>query len=175
MNEANYRMSFDDRRQYAYNKAQELLENDNDVFVEACEELDAWDGFLGDDRCYDMDMIDEFFSRPSELVELMDDFNSNDSYFYYTAYGHVSTCDDKYEVYSDNFSVEEVLDKLIEDYNNISIYSNDSLKEVLEILYNEDFGIEDGWEYDEDNWDGEEYTDEPEETDDEFMNRIDDI
>jgi hypothetical protein len=34
-----------------------------------------------------MDEIDEFFSRPSELVELMDEFDPNEQYFYYTAYG----------------------------------------------------------------------------------------
>ena len=104
MNSENYRMDFDERKQYVYDKAIDILESDEDVFVEACEELDNWDGFLGDSRCEDMDMIDEFFDKPSDLLDKMDDFNSDDSYFYFTAYGYVSTTDSKYTVYSDDFS-----------------------------------------------------------------------
>ena len=175
MNPNNYKMDYNERKQYVYDAAYDLLENDNDAFVDACEELDNWDGFLGDTRCYELDMIDEFFSHPSELLDAMDDFNSNDSYFYYTAYGYVSTCDDKYDHYSDDFSVDDVLDKLIENYSHIDIYNNDTLDNLLEVLANEDFGIEEDWAYDEDNWDGEDYTDEPEETDEEFKERIDNM
>lgn len=171
MNEANYRMDFDERRQYVYDRAYELLESDTDAFVDACEELDNWNGFLGDTRCYELDMIDEFFSRPSELLDKMDDFNSNDSYFYYTGYGYVCTTDDKYDHYSDDFSVDDVLDALIENYSHIDIYNNDTLDNLLEVLANEDFGIEYGWEYDE----ADDEDDMPEETDDEFTERIDEI
>ena len=171
MNEANYRMDFDERRQYAYDRAYEILEGDTDAFIDACEELDSWNGFLGDTRCYSMDMIDEFFSRPSELLDKMDDFQYSDEYFYFTGYGNVSTTDDKYDRYSDDYSVDDVLDALIENYSHVDIYNNDTLDNLLEVLANEDFGIEDGWEYDEDM--GED--DEPEETDDEFMERIDEI
>ena len=168
MNEANYRMDFDERRQYAYDRAYEMLSNDSDLFVEACEELDCYNGFLGDDRCESMDMIDEFFSRPSELLDKMDDFNYSDEYFYFTGYGNVSTCDDKYDHYSDLYSVDEILDELIDNYSHISI-SDSSLENILEVLANEDFGIEDGWCYDEDM----DEDDEPEETDEEFTDRID--
>lgn len=171
MNEANYRMDWDDRRQYAYDRAYEILENDEDAFVEACEELDDWDGFLGDSRCYNMDEIDEFFSKPSELLDLMDDFDYSDEYFYYTGYGYVSTCNNKYSHYSDDYSVDDVLDKLIEEFNHVDFYENPSLKDVIEVLYREDFGIEEDWAYDEDM----DEDDEPEETDEEFMERIDNI
>ena len=171
MNEANYRMGWDERRQYAYDYAYTLLENDTDAFVNACDELDSWDGFLGDDRCETMDMIDEFFSKPSELLDRMDAFDPNHEYFYFNGYGYLESCDDKYEHYSDIYTVKEVLDKLIDEYNHVDIYENDSLKSVLEVLYNEDFGIEDGWEYDEDM----DEDNAPEETDDEFMERIDSI
>lgn len=170
MNEANYRMDWNDRRQYAYDKAYEILENDEDAFVEACEELDNWDGFLGDSRCYNMDEIDEFFSKPSELLDLMDDFDYNDEYFYYTGYGYVSTCDNKYSHYSDDYSVDDVLDELIDNYNHVDLTENSELNELLTILVNEDFGIDYDWEYDE-----AEEDEEPEETDDEFMERIDNL
>ena len=171
MNEANYRMDFDERRQYVYDKAYEILEGDTDAFVDACEELDNWNGFLGDTRCYDMDEIDEFFSRPSELLDKMDDFQYSDEYFYFTGYSNVSTTDDKYDHYSDDFSVDDVLDALIENYSHVDIYNNDTLDNLLAVLANEDFGIEEDWAYDEDM----DEDDEPEETDEEFTERIDEI
>jgi hypothetical protein len=170
MNE-DYRMDFDERRQYAYDKALEILNDEDDAFDEACEELDNWNGFLGDDRCYSMDEIDEFFSRPSELVELMDEFDPNEQYFYYTAYGYVNTTDNKHSVYSDDFSTEDVLDALIDNYSHVDLTESNELNEVINVLVNEDFGIDYDWNYDE--VDSED--DMPEETDDEFMERIDSI
>ena len=170
MNSENYKMDFDERKQYVYDKAKELLEDDEDVFVEACEELDNWNGFLGDIRCMEMDMIDEFFNKPSDLLDQMSDFNTSDSYFYFTIYG-VCTTDDKHSVYSDDFSVEDVLDALIDNYSHVDLREDNRLNELLDVLTSEDFGIEEGWEYDEDM----EEDDMPEETDDEFMERIDDI
>lgn len=169
MNKENYTMDFDERKQYVYDKAIEVLEEDEDAFVEACEELDNWDGFLGDSRCESMDMIDEFFNKPSELLDQMNDFNPTDSYFYFTVYG-VSTTDDKHEVYSDDFSADDVLDELIDNYNHVDLTENSELNELLTILVNEDFGIDYDWEYDE-----AEEDEEPEETDDEFMERIDNL
>ncbi len=157
-------MDFEERKQYVYDKAIDILD-DEDVFVEACEELDNWNGFLGDSRCEDMDMIDEFFNKPSDLLDKMDDFNSSDSYFYFTVYGYVNTADDKYSVYSDDFSAEDVLDALIDNYSHVDLREDNRLNELLDILTSEDFGIDEDAEEDE----------EPEETDDEFMKRIDDI
>ena len=170
MDREDYNMDFEARREYVYDKAVEILESENDDFDEACEELDNYNGFLGETRVYPMDMIDEFFNHPSELVEKMDDFDPNHDYFYFTVYGYVDTADDKHSVYSDEFSAESVLDDLIDNYANVNL-SNNALEELVGILAREDFGIEDGWEYDE--VDSED--DMPEETDDEFMERIDDI
>lgn len=169
MNKENYTMDFDERKQYVYDKAIEVLEEDEDAFVEACEELDNWDGFLGDSRCESMDMIDEFFNKPSELLDQMNYFNPTDSYFYFTVYG-VSTTDDKHGIYSDDFSADDVLDELIDNYNHVDLTENSELNELLTILVNEDFGIDYDWEYDE-----AEEDEEPEETDDEFMERIDNL
>ena len=169
MNREDYNMDFETRRQYVYDKAIEVLEDDEDAFVEACEELDNWDGFLGDIRCESMDMIDEFFNKPSDLLDQMNDFNPTDSYFYFTVYG-VSTTDDKHGVYSDDFSADDVLDALIDNYSHVDLTENSELNELLTILVNEDFGIDYDWNYDE-----AEEDEEPEETDDEFMERIDNL
>jgi hypothetical protein len=170
MNKENYTMDFDERKQYVYDKAIDILESDEDAFVEACEELDNWNGFLGDIRCMEMDMIDDYFDKPSDLLEKMDDFNYDNEYFYFSAYGYVNTTDDKHGVYSDDFSADDVLDELIDNYNHVDLTENSELNELLTILVNEDFGIDYDWEYDE-----AEEDEEPEETDDEFMERIDNL
>lgn len=174
MNENNYRMDWDERKRYAYDRAYELLEGDTDAFVEACNELNAWDGFLGEDECIPMWEIDGFFTKPSELLDAMDDFNPTDEYFYFHN-GNLESCDDVYEHYSDIYSVDEVLDKLIDEYNHVRLNENASLNEVLEVLFAEDFGIDYDWSNDYGENDEVPEEDEPEETDDEFMERIDNL
>ena len=164
--ERTFEMSYDERAEHVREAIAEVLENDTDAFVELCEELDSWNGFLGDARCYDMCEIDEFFSKPSELLDKMNDFDINDEYFYFDVYG-VTTASDKYDVYSDNVSVDDVIDAIEDCYNHITITENRSLDELCEILFNEDFGID--YDYDETD------DDEPEESDEEFTQRIADI
>ena len=170
MNREDYNMNFEARRQYVYDKAIDILEDEDDTFDEACEELDCWNGFLGDERCYEMDMIDDFFNRPSDLLDKMSDFDYTDDYFYFTVYG-VTTTDDKHDVYTDNFSAEDVLDALIDNFSHVDLRESNELNELLDVLTSENFGIEDDWSYDE--VDSED--DMPEETDEEFMERIDNI
>lgn len=170
MNLENYKMDYDERKQYVYDKAHELLEGDEDVFCEAVEELIQWNGFI-DEECFYMDEIDEicYGMKPSELIEKMtSDFCSGDKYFYFSIYGLEST-DSKYDVYSDNTTVDEVLDELIDNYHKISLLGQ--LDEYISIIANEDFGIEEDWEGDEDM----DEDDLPEETDEEFTDRIDSI
>ena len=171
MNEMDYRMDWSDRRDFVREKLTELFEDDHDAFVEACEELDNWNGFLGDIRCEPMDMIDEFFSRPSALLDKMDDFDYNDEYFYFTAYGYVSTTSDAYDIYSNEHDTDELIDELESNYLHVDLTVNDAIKELLEVYYRDDYGIEEDWEYSEDM----DEDDIPEETDDEFMDRINDM
>lgn len=169
MNLENYRMDYEDRKKYVYDRALDLLEDD-DTFCEAVEELIRWNGFI-DVECFPMSDIDEicYGMKPSELIEKMtSDFNSNDDYFYFSIYGLEST-DSKYDVYSDNTTTSEVLDELIDEY--CRVHLSGQLDEYVSILANEDFGIEDGWEGDEDM----DEDDMPEETDDEFMERINNL
>ena len=155
-------MTFEERRNYVYDNAHYILENDESAFVSACEELDSWDGFLGDDKVYNMEDFNELMSgkSPLEIAQTIEDndFSTNDDYFMFTIYGVKST-DDKYDVYSSNYSVDNVLDELIDKYSHITFY-NKSLEDLVEILSEEDFGIDE---------EGEEET----ETDEEFTERID--
>ena len=57
----------------------------NDSFSNVCEDLDSYDGFLGDNRIYPMDELDDLLcgKKPSEVLQMVDtdNFNYNDDYF----------------------------------------------------------------------------------------------
>lgn len=170
MNLEDYKMDYNDRRQYVYNKALELLHEDDDALVEAVDELSSYNGYL-EERAYDMDEIDEILGdmKPSDVIDkLSSDFKSNHKYFYFSIYGLEST-DDKADYYRGEVDEDDVLDNLIEYYYNVHI--SGQLDEYISILANEDFGIEEDWEGDEDM----DEDDLPEETDEEFTDRIDSI
>lgn len=167
MNELNYRMDYDARRQYVRDALAEYLENDDDAFVEAVEELIHWNSFI-DIEIFSMYEIDEicYGMKPSELIEKMtSDFNSSDDYFYFSIWG-LESCNDRAELYHNECDIEDVIDGIEDYYKNLS-FSDSKLNALSEVLYNDDFGINIGWEYDEDDEDSK-----PEETDDEFKDRI---
>lgn len=105
-----------------YDAIQTKYETDMSDFIsntkavqEALENIDSYNGVLGDDRYYPMDMIDDFFidKKPSEILsELSVSFNYNDDYFQFTPYGMVST--NKVD-YVDDLGYEYVLD-ILEEY-----------------------------------------------------------
>lgn len=168
MNEANYRMDYYERRDYVRDALASYLEEDDDAFVEAVQELISWNGFI-DVEAFPMDEIDEYCygMKPSELIEKMtSDFDSSDEYFYFSIWG-LESCNDRAELYHNECDEDDVIDA-IEDYYNHLSFSDSKLDALSDILYNGDFGIDIDWEYDEDDEDNE-----PEETDDEFMERID--
>lgn len=163
--ERTFEMDFEQRAEHVREAIAEVLENDTDTFVDVCEELDSWNGFLGDARCYDMSEIDEFFNKPSDFLDKMgSDFDSCDEYFYFDL-GYVTTASDKYDVYSDAVSVDDVIDAIEDCYNHLYI-ADTTLNELCEILFKEDFGIDE--DFDEE--DIEDY-----ESDEEFIQRIADI
>ena len=168
MNELNYRMDYDTRREYVRTILAQYLKDDDNAFVEAVSELIVWNNFI-DIEAFPMDEIDEicYGMKPSELIEKMtSDFNSSDEYFYFSIWG-LESCNDRAKLYHDECDIIDVIDAIEEDYSHLS-FCDSKLDELSSILYNGDFGIDEDWEYDEDDEDNE-----PEETDDEFINRID--
>lgn len=93
----------------------------NDSFSRVCEELDSYDGFLGDDRIYSMDELDDLLydKKPSEVLQMVDtnNFNYNDDYFYYDTYDGICSTDEK--DYYNYVNYSDVFEKLINDYNQI--------------------------------------------------------
>ena len=118
----------------------DILKRDNDLFVEACTELDSWNGFLGDDRCYSMNDIDDLLcgKKPSEIIDMMTkDFDSSCEWFYFSIYG-LESCDDIVSHYRDVYYESDVLESLIDNYNHISEMTDSDFEIALEILANGD-------------------------------------
>lgn len=111
-------------------KIKEYFEENPDVFSDAIEELDSYNGCLGDDRIEPMDMLDEIYceTEPSEVLRrafygydaetwsLDSDgdkrygaFNPNREYFYFNGYGNLVSTDTR--DYSDRLD-----DNIIEEF-----------------------------------------------------------
>lgn len=94
----------------------EYFKNNEDVFNDCMEELDGYNGYLGDDRYYLMDELDELHNgiEPSELLrraffgydeetyttdrdgnKTYGAFNPNRDYFRYNGYGNLVSADYK--------------------------------------------------------------------------------
>lgn len=105
-----------------------FFKDNEDIFNEAIEELDAYNGYLGDDRYFTMDELDELYIgiEPSEILRRAyygydaetyatdgsgnreyGEFNPNREYFTYNGYGNLVSADYKdYSAYLDNYAVK---------------------------------------------------------------------
>ena len=118
-------------------EALELLELDDELFVDMVNELDSWNGFADGFRGFPMYEIDDLFygvKIGDFLDKLSPSFHHTDEYFVDTIYGLDST-DDLAAYYRDNTSAEEVFDELVKQYHNITIY-NARLDALIENIVN---------------------------------------
>ena len=109
---------------YIENRMIDYWKAHNNSFSIVCEELDSWDGFLGDDRIYSMDELDDLLCdrKPSEVLQMVDnDFNYFDNYFYYDGYGRLCSTDEKR--YFEYFDYSDVFEKLVDDYGQVFSHS----------------------------------------------------
>lgn len=106
------------------------FEENEEEFNQVIEELDSYNGFLGDDRYYEMDLLDEFYqdTEPTELLQRVfyghdedttwtdergekhyTEFNPNREYFTYNGYGNLVSSDYKdYSAHLDKWFAESV-------------------------------------------------------------------
>jgi hypothetical protein len=151
-------MNTQERQNYIYDTMLGMIRTDSDLLVEICEELDSYNGFLGDDRCYYMGDIDDILygKKPSEIIDMItSDFDSSCEWFYFSIYG-LESCNDRADHYLDIFSDEDIL----ENYLNKACYcnlSNNDFEKLAELYdsYSDD--------------------DTESETDEEFMERVDEL
>lgn len=133
----------------------EYFHNNEEEFNEAIESLDSWNGYLGDDRYYSMDELDEIYSGtdPTEILYRAfyghdDDsyttdsrgdkeygqFNPNRNYFYFNGYGNLVSAD--YKDYSDKLD-DYAIREMIDNRNEIDLASiSDELEEICDAIDN---------------------------------------
>lgn len=118
----------------------DLFENDDTLFNETIEELDYYNGYLGDNRYYPMEYLTDYIDTSdlwNSLIYRMfygrdDDcyitnsqgekeyqqFNPNREYYYYSAYGNLISSD--YKDYSDYLD-DYFIDSLLENCSDLSL------------------------------------------------------
>ena len=126
----------------------ELFKNDSELFNDTIEELDNYNGYLGDDRYYDMDVLPEilngidaidllnraYFGRDDENWrtdahgdKIYNSFNPNRVFFYFNGYGNL--CSANFRDYSARLD-DYFIDEIIENQNHL--YLDDEVKNILE-------------------------------------------
>lgn len=126
-------------RECAINKLMELFKNNEELFNETIEKLDSYNGYLGDNRYYPMEDLNEFYSNtePLELLNRvfyghdeygeLSEFNPNREYFTYNGYGNLVSSDTKdYSAYLDEYFIESLID------NASSLYLDDEVQEIID-------------------------------------------
>lgn len=108
----------------------QYFKENEDVFDDCMEELDSYNGYLGDDRYYNMEELNEFYSgqEPQEILfrafygydedtyntdssgnKTYGAFNPNREYFRYNGYGNLVSSDYKdYSGQLDKYAVESM-------------------------------------------------------------------
>lgn len=131
----------------------QYFKENEDVFNDCMEELDGYNGYLGDDRYYDMDELNDIYSgqEPQEILfrafygfdadswhtdssgsKIYGAFNPNREYFYFNGYGNLVSSD--YKGYSDKLDGYAV-EAMSENRNYIdSIEDDDILADLFDEL-----------------------------------------
>lgn len=130
----------------------QYFKENEDVFNDCMEELDSYNGYLGDDRYYDMEELNDVYSgqEPQEILfrafygfdadswhtdsrgdKEYGAFNPNRNYFYFNGYGNLVSSDykDHYDKL-DGYAVEA----MSENRNYIDSIEND---DILSGLFDE--------------------------------------
>lgn len=131
----------------------QYFEENEDIFDDCMEELDGYNGYLGDDRYYYMEDLSEFYhgQDPLEILtrafyghdddtwetdrngyKCYREFNPNRKYFYFNGYGNLVSSD--YKDYSDrldNWAIEAMSEN--RDYID-SISDNEELAALFDEL-----------------------------------------
>ena len=131
----------------------QYFKENEDIFNDCMEEMDSYNGYLGDDRYYDMDELNDIYGgqEPQEILfrsfygfdadswhtdsrgdKEYGAFNPNREYFYFNGYGNLVSSD--YKDYSDKLDGYAV-EAMSEDRNYIdSIEDDDVLADLFDEL-----------------------------------------
>lgn len=139
-------------KEHTIDKIIAYFENNIDLFNSCIEELDSYNGYLSEDRHYDMETLNDLYYgvEPLEILRrayfgrdddtwttdsrgdrVYGEFNPNRDFFYYNGYGNLVSSDYKdYSGHLDKYVIEDMSE------NRAAIDSIDSDDE-LTALFNE--------------------------------------
>ena len=119
------------------NELVEMLEADDELFIEMVNEVNSWNGAFDEARAYSMDELDEILCglSPTEVIEALgDDFNINDDFFYDTIWGLEST-DYLEEHYRDEVDVNDLVYEIEENFKHLYCTDDDFWAIAEELVY----------------------------------------
>lgn len=140
-------------REQTIKKIISYFEENEDIFNACIEELDGYNGYLGDDRYYSMEELDDFYNgtKATDILyrafygydadtwttdsrgnKTYGAFNPNRDYFYYNGYGNLVSSD--YKDYSDKLDTYVIESMLENRYYIDSIDNDDTLTALFDKL-----------------------------------------
>ena len=131
------------REQAIRNYVEHLIGDD---LVELLQHMNGYDGCFEESIYYDMDEFDELMSNytPMEIAQMIffnNDFNPNDDYFRFTAYGNLESAD-WHDVKVDAEDLkDDIIDHLVNSYSGDTPWSDldDLIDANNDTLFNEDY------------------------------------
>lgn len=107
------------REEAIRNYVEHLMGDDLAVLLQ---HMNAYDGCFEESTYYDMDEFDELMSNynPMQIAQMIyfgDDFNPNDDYFRFNAYGNLESADWRDVVAEAEDLVDDILDHLVNYYD----------------------------------------------------------
>ena len=144
----------------AYENAIEFLKgaSDSDI-LDLMSDLDSWNGYLGDNRFFEMEMLPEFYSG-KDLLEVLnrayyghdenftnDAFNPNREYFRFNAYGNLVSADEWFVIAEYKDLIDEYfIDEIVKERGNLSanILADDEFSELLDLIEADEFENDEG-------------------------------
>lgn len=108
------------------------LDENEDVLSDILEQMDDWDGYLGEDRCWPMSMLDDVFYGASvfDILHGIDfsEFDEDDEYYYDSIWG-IRSVDNRYDVYKD-YITQGLIDNIIDRRGRLRL--DDEFEEMLD-------------------------------------------
>lgn len=121
-----------------------------DDLANLLQHMNAYDGCFAEATYYDMDEFDELMSNynPMQIALMIyfgDDFNPNDDYFRFDAYGNLESADWRDVVVEAKDLVEDIIDYLVNYYSGDTPWPDldDIVDSDDDALFNEDFEEDD--------------------------------
>lgn len=130
------------REQAIHNYVEKLIGDDLAILLQ---HINAYDGNFDDCVYYDMDSFDEFLDgyTPMEIAQMMwfGEFNPNDEYFRFNAYGNLESADWRDVVAEVEDLKDDIIDHLVNSYSGDTPWPDlDTLVDAEDdAIFNEDY------------------------------------